>query len=52
MSQDKLLPAIQFLEDRIQALVFAVNYLRNHAGFEPCALVIPPNTKPPGTPPK
>ena len=41
MSQEQLLPAIHFLEDRIDALIFALNYLRNHAGLEPCELTTP-----------
>ena len=35
MTENSCLPAIRFLEDRIDALVFALNYLRNHAGLPP-----------------
>jgi len=52
VSREQLLPAIRFLEERIQSFVSTLNYLRSHANMPPLDLTERPDPAPPDHAPK
>ena len=51
MTDRPFLPAIRFLEDYIDRLLFTLNYLRREEGMAPLILASRAHKPPPATPP-